>query len=119
MAQMPQAPLHLVLELLRTQRVGDPYGFEVASAQEYALRRDGGRYSSSASFPWSDSLLASLGALSSSAARGPRRQVGELLRDFLDRLGWQSEESAILEAARSGRPIRIVFRSAAAELSAL
>lgn len=111
-------PLTVLIELARGEDAGDPFGFRFAP-QPYLIRREGGVFES-ALFPWSAALLADLDAL-----RRPTRdpvvvqRIGDLLRDFLSRIGWAEQEARILSASRSAREVRITLRFAAAELYAL
>ncbi len=51
--------------------------------------------------------------------RGASFRVGEVLRVFLRAAGWGHHEHAIAQAARSGEPITVTIRSAAAEVYAI
>ncbi|MFP2925547.1 CHAT domain-containing protein [Pyxidicoccus sp. 3LG] len=109
----------VALEFTRAHRAEDPYGFHDLRPQEYLLRMGQGSVKS-AYFPWSERVLADLAAL----ARGEpdlvaARRLGEELRRFLDALDWGGHEDALEDEARSGRGLRLVLRSSAAELYSL
>ena len=110
--------ISVILEFARTDRADDPFAFRFA-AQEYLLRSEGGSVASSV-FPWQQSLLEKLEAL-----RGPQRdpvllqQLGNLLQQFLQPLGFAQHEQRILEAQRASHRVVLTIRSAAAELYAL
>lgn len=114
----PKMAISVILEFARTDRADDPFAFRFA-AQEYLLRSEGGSVASSI-FPWQQSLLGKLEAL-----RGPQRdpvllqQVGDLLQQFLQPLGFAQHEQRILEAQRASERVVLTIRSAAAELYAL
>lgn len=115
---LPPEPLSVLIELVRGEDAGDPFAFRFAP-QHYLIRREGGVFES-AQLPWSAELLADLDAL-----RRPERdpvvaqRLGELLRGFLERVGWADQERRILGAIRIEREVRITLRFAAAELYAL
>ncbi|MBZ4414975.1 CHAT domain-containing protein [Myxococcus sp. RHSTA-1-4] len=112
-------PYEVVLELARAQNAGDPYGFHDVKPQEYRLRVGEGGLRC-ATFPWSERVLADLEAL---AGRVPdavaARRLGEDIRGFLDALDWGGHEETLERHARSGRAVRLVLRSSAAELYSL
>jgi hypothetical protein len=113
-------PQEIVLELTRAQRSGDPYGFHDLKPQQYLLRVGSGGVRS-ASFPWSERVLADLEALAGKTPdRVAARRLGEELRRFLDALDWGGHEGTLEREARSSNgAVRLVLRSAAAELYSL
>ena len=83
------------------------------------MQREGGRFQA-APLEWTPALLEELEALEQPhPERSTVQRLGERLRAFLDRLGWQQEEARVLEALQRGAPVQITFRFAAAELYAL
>ncbi|WP_437683406.1 nSTAND1 domain-containing NTPase [Sorangium sp. So ce131] len=112
------SPLALTLELARTEDAGDPYAFRF-QAQTYNVRWENGTYAE-AELRWDDALLADLAALQRTRPDpAARARVGELLRMFLGRAGWQTREEEIASAVEGGRAVHLTIRAAAAELYAL
>lgn len=111
--------LTLTLELARSQDAGDAHAFRFV-CQDYVLRREEGF--GSATFPWSDELLADLAELERTKPDSSRVQkLGDTLRIFLENSlstleGWGHHEQAILQAVEDGRPVRVTLRFGAAEL---
>ncbi len=107
------------LEFTRARQSEDPYSFQGLKPQEYVLRVGHGA-ARRASFPWSGRVMEDLELL---ARKEPdldaARRLGEELRRFLDALDWGGHEDTLEEAARQGEPLRLVLRSAAAELYSL
>lgn len=114
----PTTPLELVLEFVRKEAAGDPYGFRF-TAQEYLCRSAGGSFES-AELSWDQGLMADLKAvrLAGCDPAVPQR-LGERLRAFVTPLGWAQYEEQIRAARRGGQPVILTVRSAAAELYAL
>ena len=114
-----RTPLNeLALELTRARKAEDPYGF-LFEEQAYLSRQTGGGVKS-ASFPWSERLMADLRAL---AREEPdleaARRLGEQLRRFLDSLDWGGQEHLVEHQHEKSGELRLVVRSSAAELYAL
>jgi hypothetical protein len=112
------AALHIALEFARAEGAGQPHGFRFAP-QTYLLRNPGGDFAA-AELPWTRELLADLRALRG-AAPDPdvAHRIGAVLQQFLAPSAWPAHEPAIVRATRSGTPVVITVRSAAAELYAL
>src|SRR4051812_15473282 len=92
-------PLELTLEFARTEEAGEPYAFRF-QAQTYNVRWEDGTYAE-AELTWDAALLADLGALQRprpDPALRPR--LGELLRTFLGKAGWQAREAEIAQAVK-------------------
>ena len=111
-------PYEMILEFARAQKAEDPYSFQFEE-QEYRLRMKGG-VTRSARFPWSEQLLEDLRALTrEQSAPEAARRVGEHLRRFLDELDWGGHEHVLGRIGKLPGELRVVIRSAAAELYAL
>lgn len=114
-------PYEVVLEFSRKERAEDPYGFQPAKPvkKEYRVRAGNGRQHT-AVFPWDEQLASDMAVL-----RQPHpdpevaRRLGERMSRFLDELDWGGHEQAVARARDAGRPLRVVIRSAAAELYSL
>lgn len=107
-----------MLEFARGEQPDDPFSFRFGP-QTYTLRGEGGGVDV-IRLEWSESLLADLAAL----AR-PRcdpaivQRVGDSLREALRDGGWERHEQALGAAVARGDGVKVVVRSAAAELYAL
>ncbi|MEZ4299255.1 MAG: CHAT domain-containing protein [Polyangiaceae bacterium] len=111
-------PLEIVLELVRAEQAGDPFGFRFAP-QTYLLRNESGGFSS-ASFPWDSAVLEDLQALARPRPdRVAMQRLGDRLRGFLGGAGYGVHETAIATALAEDRPVHLTLRSAAAEMYAL
>jgi WD40 repeat protein len=111
-------PLELTLELMRKDSAEDPHSFSFKE-QQY-LRRLADGTIREATFPWNDELLGVLALLEQgSPDRNRVQRLGNQLRSFLDCLGWERQEEALLAALAEGRDIHITVRAAAAELYVL
>jgi hypothetical protein len=112
------APIDIVLELVRVDNAGDPYGFRFGE-ERYLRRRELAAYGE-ATLDWDGELLDRLMRLQCPSPGAEAAQwIGERLRRFLEPAGWEEEERRIAAAARERRGIRITIASAAAELYAL
>lgn len=111
-------PIEIVLEFVRKEAAGDPFGFHF-TPQEYLLRSAGGSFES-ALLPWDQSLLSDLRAVRLPGCDPviPQR-LGELLRTFVTPLGWVQYDEKIRLAGQRGQQVLLTIRSAAAELYAL
>jgi hypothetical protein len=111
-------PYEMILEFARAQKAEDPYSFSF-EPQEYRLRMKGG-VTRSARFPWSEHLLEDLQTLTwAKSAPEAAKRLGEHLRRFLDELDWGGHEHVLERSGRTPGELRVVIRSAAAELYAL
>jgi WD40 repeat protein len=111
-------PYERVLEFVRAEQADAPYAFHFKQ-QDYRLRTEGGA-ARSARFPWSEHLLADLETLAQEPPDpDAARRLGEQLQRFLDELDWGGHERSFERAHSSGEALRLVLRSAAAELYAL
>ncbi|MBN1205864.1 MAG: CHAT domain-containing protein [Myxococcaceae bacterium] len=117
-ASLEAEPYERVLEFARAHNAEDPYAFHFEE-QDYQLRTEGGARRS-APFPWNQRLLADLQALFQEPPDAEAaRRLGEQMRRFLDALDWGGHEDAFEPRHGAGAPLRLVLRSAAAELYAL
>ncbi|MCB9762520.1 MAG: protein kinase [Alphaproteobacteria bacterium] len=111
-------PLHIHLELVRLEKVSDPYAFR-SGVQRYLLRWSRG-VEREVQIHWDEDLMADLHAL---GRPDPRPEVllrlGDRLRDTLDRAGWAQQEERIAQALSQGEPVHMSVLSSAAELYAL
>jgi tetratricopeptide (TPR) repeat protein len=115
---MAQPPLHLTIELVRSQDGADRYHFEF-TAQKYKRRVGPGTYQES-QLPWSQRVLDALQGLNPSS-RNPEdaQYLGHLLRTFLAPLDWDADERELERALKAGREVHLTLRFAAAELYVL
>ncbi|WP_437287596.1 nSTAND1 domain-containing NTPase [Sorangium sp. So ce406] len=116
---MPPAPRDVVLELARAAHAARPFAFSLR-AEAYLRRLDTGA-ARDAQFPWSDEVLRHLAALHEADQPDPTvaAWLGEVLRAFLDPLGWDHDEAEIERALAAGQPVHLTLRLGAAELHAL
>lgn len=115
---MDESPLHLTIELVRSQDGADRYRFDF-TAQKYKRRVGPGTYQESL-LPWSQRVLDALRGLNP-RSRNPEdaQYLGDLLRAFLAPLGWDADERELERALKAGREVYLTLRFAAAELYAL
>jgi tetratricopeptide (TPR) repeat protein len=115
---MDQSPLHLTIELVRSQDGADRFRFDF-TAQKYKRRVGPGTYQES-QLPWSQRVLDALKGLHP-RSRNPEdaQYLGDLLRGFLAPLGWDADERELERALKAGREVHLTLRFAAAELYAL
>lgn len=115
---MDQPPLHLTIELVRSQDGADRFHFDFTE-QKYKRRVGPGTYQESL-LPWSQRVLDALEGLNPQS-RNPEdtQYLGDLLRTFLAPLGWDADERELERALKAGREVHLTLRFAAAELYAL
>lgn len=107
-------PLKLTFEFTRSSR--EPFRL---GEQEYLHRKETGRFEA-ASLNWGEALLSDLAELGKpEPAQGTVHRLGELLRGFLEPVGWESYEARIQEALRANQPVFLSFQFDADELYAL
>ncbi|WP_437657781.1 nSTAND1 domain-containing NTPase [Sorangium sp. So ce1182] len=112
-------PRDVVLELVRAARADRPFAF--SPREEAYLRRLDTGAARDAPFPWSEEVLRYLAVLYQTDLPDPTvaARVGEALRAFLDRLGWDRDEAEIERALPGRQPVHLTLRLGAAELYAL
>jgi WD40 repeat protein len=111
---MDLKPLELTLEFTRSSR--EPFRL---GEQEYLHRKEAGRFLG-ASLRWEEALLKDLAELGHpEPSPATVHRLGELLRGFLDQVGWESYEARIQEALRAKQPVLLSFQFDADELYAL
>lgn len=107
-------PLKLTLEFTRSSR--EPFRL---GEQEYLHRKETGRFEA-ASLNGGEALLSDLAELGKpEPAQGTVHRLGELLRGFLEPVGWESYEARIQEALHANQPVFLSFQFDADELYAL
>jgi WD40 repeat protein len=107
-------PLELNLEFTRSGR--EPFRL---GEQEYLLRKEAGRFQG-ATLRWEESLLKELAELGlPEPSQVAVHRLGELLRGFLNQVGWESYEARIQEALQARKPVFLSFQFDADELYAL
>ena len=107
-------PLELTLEFTRSSR--EPFQLR---EQTYLQRKETGRFQE-ASLSWGEALLPDLAELGTPRpAPATVHRLGELLRGFLNQVGWESYEARIQEALRDNQPVFLSFQFDADELYAL
>jgi WD40 repeat protein len=106
----------LILELLGTERGSEQ---PLAGSRTYLRRLEDGT-TRRAVLSWDARLHASLAELERTEPDRSRVQhLGDTLRAFLEQVGWEREDAALLEAVRARQPVFLTFRSDAPELYAL
>ncbi|MDC3953880.1 CHAT domain-containing protein [Polyangium jinanense] len=109
---------NLLLEFTRTAQADESFVLPDGEVT-YVLRTEGGG-AETVTIDWTPALFADLDAV-----RRPGcdpaivQRLGRALRRFLAPAGWSRHEENILAASSRGDPVRITFRSNAAELYAL
>jgi WD40 repeat protein len=107
-------PLELTLEFTRSSR--EPFRL---GEQAYLQRKETGRFQE-ASLNWGEALLSDLAELGTPRpSLATVRRLGELLRGFLEQVGWESYETRIQEALRARQPVFLSLQFDADELYAL
>lgn len=118
MVNLADGALRVFLQFLRAKESGDPYAFRF-EPQDYILPTAGGD-SPSARFDWTPEVLADLQAVRL-PGRDPNvvQRMGDRLRRFVEKAGWEQHEREIVKALAEHRPIFLTIRSSAAEMYAL
>lgn len=110
--------MHLMLHFTRADKADDRYAFQFGR-EEYQLHGKG-RTVATATLNWNEALIEDLELL-----RKPQgdpsvvQRVGDRLRRFLAKAGWNKHEADVAEAVKAGEPVFITISSNAAELYAL
>ncbi|MDI1448145.1 CHAT domain-containing protein [Polyangium sp. 6x1] len=111
-------PGNLLLEFTRTAQADESFVLPDGEVT-YVLRTEGGG-AETVTIDWTPALFADLDAVRRPGCDPATVQrLGRALRRFLAPAGWARHEEAITLASSRGDPVRITFRSNAAELYAL
>ncbi|MDI3286910.1 CHAT domain-containing protein [Polyangium sp. 15x6] len=109
---------NLLLEFTRTAQADESFVLPDGEVT-YVLRTEGGG-AETITIDWTPALFADLDAVRRPGCDPATVQrLGRALRRFLAPAGWARHEEDILAASSRGDPVRITFRSNAAELYAL
>ncbi|MFL5345701.1 MAG: SAVED domain-containing protein [Hyalangium sp.] len=115
-------PRILTIELARSAKLNEPYAFD-GKPQEYFARGPQGKLGV-AEFPWDKVEKLRAEFLQAAPTSAARRQMGDLLRRFLEDVlkeldGWRPYENALLKAEAKKVSLRLRFRFSAGELFSL